>query len=82
MDGALQSEQRLSNAESEIERSYDCDWEDPVHDSFMTFVEEFSREVDRSKNIVQRMKRVQSNLKQIDIDGLSKKVGAVGKGNG
>ena len=73
MEGASQVRQQIGEATSEIKRGYDGDWDDPVHDSFIAFVDAFEKQMKKIEGTVDGLEKIKSNLERVDIGGLMKK---------
>lgn len=74
LSSVSQARQQVSSSVGEVKRSYDCNWNDSVHDSFMAFVEAFEAQVKKMEGVMNGLDKVKESLKSVCIDKLSKQI--------
>ncbi len=60
----------ISQAISEIESSFECEWADAVHDSFQNYISDIKTAQSTIASEMEAIENMASELSSIDIDGL------------
>ena len=68
---------QLREAIADLVRSYDCDWNDVVHDSYRVYVEMCKRSAFEISQVMEDLEKSCSPLHDIDPDSLIRESAAV-----